>query len=558
MTSQKKASVYVALTAALGIAALPIIAWQVNGFNAVDPRWWKWLGHYILETKNFPPDLLSTINYTLVGWVVITALAVITNPFRIEADDYGGAGFATSAMFAKMGLSARSGIVLGRAGRHLLTYSKPLSTLLLAPPGAGKTAGVAIPTLLSFRGAVVINDPKGEVYEATAGWRSGLGPVHRIEWNKGADSTSWNPLSWTSLPTDPSEMEIAVDRLAAIFVQPDKATGADFWVKSAREALSAIMLFHLYEAKRNGGEATFADILSWMAEAGDQDEGEGGDELNDPIALHYRRAAGVSKIEGYPRRIVDALNSIANQNYRSRADVLKTAEMGIAVFRNSYVAAATSRSDFDLRSLRTSKRPVSVYIVVPPENADVFGPITGALIELAGLMAVSSKGRPILFMLDEVPELPALDIVKRGPAIGRGQDVRFVIIAQDIGQLVERYGKTGFDTIMTTTAYKVVLTQNHPDTQEMISKMIGHVTREKASQSRQVGSNLMARGSVSRSLEGVPLVRPEELGSMRNGDQLVIAQQFMRHPIKSRTAFYFKLGKFKRRSKIPAPTKRAA
>lgn len=553
MSTNNKAGVYVALTAVLGLAALPVIAWQVNGFNAADPRWWKWLGEYMLTTRSFPGELLTTLNYTLLGWVAITTLAVIVNPFGFEPTDYGGATFAVRSMFKKMGLTASSGIVLGRAGGRLLIYDRPLSTLLLAPPGAGKTAGVAIPTMLSFRHAVVMNDPKGEVYEATAGWRSRLGPVYRIEWNKGAKSTCWNPLSWTSLPEDPSEMEIAVDRLAAIFVQADKAKGADFWVKSAREAISAIILFHLYEAKRNGGEATFADILSWMAVAGDPAESEG-EESNDPIAIHYRLAAGTAKIEGYPRRIADALNSIANQNFRSRADVLKTAEMGLAVFRNSYVAAATSRSDFDLRSLRTSKRPVSVYVVVPPENADIFGPITGALIELSGLMAVSSKGRPILFMLDEVPELPALDIVKRGPAIGRGQDVRFVIIAQDIGQLVERYGKTGFDTIMTTTAYKVVLTQNHPDTQEMISKMIGHVTREKASKSRQVGTELVARGSVSKSLEGVPLVRPEALGSMRNGDQLVIAQQFMRHPIKSQTAFYFKLGVFKRRSKIPPPT----
>jgi hypothetical protein len=32
---------------------------------------------------------------------------------------------------------------------------------------------------------------------------------------------------------------------------------------------------------------------------------------------------------------------------------------------------------------------------------------------------------------------------------------------------------------------------------------------------------------------GVPFVRPEDLGSMRQGHQYVIAQKFMRHPIKS-------------------------
>src|SRR5258708_39893241 len=37
------------------------------------------------------------------------------------------------------------------------------------------------------------------------------------------------------------------------------------------------------------------------------------------------------------------------------------------------------------------------------------------------------------------------------------------------------------------------------------------------------------------SIVGVPFVRPENLGSMRQGHQYVIAQKFMRHPIKSRS-----------------------
>lgn len=551
MIQHDKAGIYAVMTGLVALAAMAGAAWYSMGFNVAEIQWWTWLVDYAKTMRALPPQIGYIVNIAALSWIAVTALLVVLNPLRFSRVDYGGASFATSAMFAKMGLTAGSGIVLGQVGRKLLIYKKPLSALVLAPPGAGKTTGVVIPTLLSFKGSVVINDPKGEVFHATAGWRARLGPVHRIEWNKGAKSTCWNPLSWSSLPADPSAMEIAVDRLAAIFVQADKAKGADFWVKSAREALSGIVLFHLYEAKRAGKEATFADVLSWMAVAGDVEED---DDANDPIGMHYRRAAGIAKIEGYPRRVVDSLNGIANQNFRSRADVLKTAEMGLAVFRNSYVAEATSRSDFDLNGLRSSKKPVSVYVVVPPENADVFGPITGALIELAGLMSVSAKGRPILFMLDEVPELPALDIVKRGPAIGRGQDVRFVIIAQDVGQLVQRYDKTGFDTIMTTTSYKVVLTQNHPETQEQISRMIGNITREKSSKSRQTSMKLSASGSVSRSLEGVPLVRPEELGSMRNGDQLVLAQQFMRHPIKSKTAFYFKHGVLKRRAKIPPPS----
>jgi hypothetical protein len=42
-----------------------------------------------------------------------------------------------------------------------------------------------------------------------------------------------------------------------------------------------------------------------------------------------------------------------------------------------------------------------------------------------------------------------------------------------------------------------------------------------------------------------------ESGRLRCFYKDVIAQEFMRHPIKSRSAFYFKVGKLRRRSRIP-------
>lgn len=551
MSERVLAGAYAGVSGVLALAVVPAAAWLLLGFNAAEARWWWWLVDYVRTTRELPPEVM----WSLFGAAGLAGGLLALNPFSFRFTEYGEASFASPSMFRRMGLTARSGIVLGRAGRRLLVYDRPLSTLLLAPPGAGKTAGVVIPTLLSFRGSVVVNDPKGEAFEHTAGWRAKLGNIYRVEWSN-PNGTRWNPLSPLSLPENPAELEIAVDRLTAIFIEPTKGKGDSFFEKAARDALSSIALFHVYEAKRQGREATFAGILSWMAVDPEAGPDEADEDVNDPIAMHYRRAAGVAEIERYPSRVVDGLRSLANMNFRTRADVIKTVETGLRVFRNSAVAEATSRSDFNIRALRSGREPVSIYIVVPPANADVFGSITGALFELAGQMAVSSKGQPMLFLLDEVPEMPPLNIVTRGPAIGRGQGVRFVIVAQDTGQLVERYGKTGFDTIMTTTAYKVVLTQNHPETQATISRMIGNTTRRRVSRSTQAGaSGLLNRTSKSESLEGVPLVRPEDLGSMRQGNQYVIAQEFMRHPIRSKSAFYFKVWRLRRRSKVPPPSR---
>ncbi|MCQ2933752.1 type IV secretory system conjugative DNA transfer family protein [Helicobacter pylori] len=50
-------------------------------------------------------------------------------------------------------------------------YDAPLSTLIIAPPGSGKTAAVAVPNLLNVPSSCVVLDIKGELCNLTAGYR---------------------------------------------------------------------------------------------------------------------------------------------------------------------------------------------------------------------------------------------------------------------------------------------------------------------------------------------------------------------------------------------------
>lgn len=255
-------------------------------------------------------------------------------------------------------------------GRKIIRYNKPLSTLLLAPAGTGKTRSTIIPTALSYKGSVIVHDPKGEVYDNTAGFRSKLGRVLRIEWSSPVRSLCWNPLSAGNLPTDAGERGNAVDRLCAVAIPGDSKS---FWISSPRLALSAITLFLVYESERTGGaEATFSGALSWLA-AGMAQAAE-----EDPLAVHFERAAGIAEIEGYPERIATGLRLIAQLNYKTRADVIGTINASLGIFLNSSVAAVTSRSDFTLRDLRGADgKPASLYIVVPQNDMAAFAPVTG-------------------------------------------------------------------------------------------------------------------------------------------------------------------------------------
>jgi len=133
------------------------------------------------------------------------------------------------------------------------------------------------------------------------------------------------------------------------------------------------------------------------------------------------------------------------------------------------VAAVTARSDFTLKELRgTGGKPASLYIVVPQNDMAAFAPVTGMLIEMASMELLSKRPgngeSSVLFVLDEARFLPPLDAISDGPSIGARYLVHYLICAQDYGQLRMNYGRDKTDNIITNTAYKLVLVQNHIET----------------------------------------------------------------------------------------------
>ena len=70
-------------------------------------------------------------------------------PYFRDGEDYGSARFATPEDFPKMNINYKNGLVLGchnidSDNPQFLRATQPLSTLVVAPPGSGKTAGMII------------------------------------------------------------------------------------------------------------------------------------------------------------------------------------------------------------------------------------------------------------------------------------------------------------------------------------------------------------------------------------------------------------------------------
>jgi len=332
-----------------------------------------------------------------------------------------------------------------------------------------------------------------------------------------------------------------------------------------------------------GREACIAMIMEWLTEAQIKQgqeikrriaEGDQMAAMSDPMRDLLDNAVEEARKYGYSQRAYTELSTLSNMPDKERGSVMSTAFAGIGVFKNSAVVSRTSFSDMQFKDLRGMKdpitgewKPISVYLSINQVDARALGVISGIFIELMSSYLISnppnyvnpSDGKmgpfPALFVLDEFPQMPKLKAVIDGPAVGRGQKVSYLLIGQDLGQISGKYGKDDLETVISTTACKVILSQNNEVTAQRFSKMVGNKTVQTNSYSKQEGftknANPFAR-NVTYQLQGVSVITTSQLLSLPMLKQVVLYQSYIDRPIIADSPRYYLDPKMRALSKLPS------
>ena len=332
-----------------------------------------------------------------------------------------------------------------------------------------------------------------------------------------------------------------------------------------------------------GREPCIAMIMEWLTEAQIKqgreirrrlDEGDQMAAMADPMRDLLEAAIDEARKYGYTQRAYTELSSLSNMPDKERGSVMSTAFAGIGVFKNSAVVARTSFSDLQFKDLRGMKdpitgewKPISVYLSVNQVDARALGVINGIFIELMSSYLISnppnfvnaSDGKmgpfPCMFVLDEFPQMPKLKAVIDGPAVGRGQKVSYLLIGQDLGQISGKYGKDDLETVISTTACKIILSQNNEQTAQRFSKMVGNKTVQTSSYSKQEGfankgANPFAKNT-TYSLQGVSVITASQLLSLPQLKQVVLMQSNIDHPIMADSPRWYLDARMKAMAKLP-------
>lgn len=570
-----------------------------NIYNPFD--WWKWLFTFYQgapDTYNYAFIIFSV--GVLIGMVAfVIVVGVKSRSSRKHTDVHGTAHFASIEEIQETGLISKpgkrgQGVYCGAFDdpngekTYYLRHDGPEHICAIAPTRSGKGVGLVIPTLLSWPHSVFVLDRKGENYAITAGWRreEAGNVILRFDPAQPGESCGWNPLNEIRYKT---RFQVSdTQNIAYMVVDSDgKGIEGNHFRSAAYELLTGLILHSLYKSDGVGRFPSLSDCALMLTGVGDfaapdtQDnlaEDADGDpkalnslfaEMKDvdfPVKDQIDREAKLV-IAGVGRRMLDT-------PARELGSIISTANTALSLYRDPIVGENTSRSDFSISDLMDHDRPVSLYFITTPRNADRMRPLARLLLTLIvssladrmefdnGRSKTSHKHR-LLLMLDEFPTLGRLEIFESALAFIAGYGMKAYIITQDVQQLYKAY--TNFESIISNCHVRVAYAPNKVETAEWMSKMAGQATviKEQVNESgKRFG---MVLEQVSRSFQEVqrPLMTADEIMQLPGpkkdskdnivepGEMLVFVAGYP--VIRGRQILYFRDPVFRERSEIEPP-----
>lgn len=471
---------------------------------------------------------------------------------KYKRNKYGYAKFATPRLIKKMGLNFKEGIVFGLVKqkfclgkRSIIRSNQPLSTLIIAPTGTGKTAGFIIPTLKTLSNSVVIFDIKGELHQTTSQDRINLG--HRVLIFDVIDGIKFNPFARNQLPQDLRKLKSYIKNISNLLFESPSKGGRDgnYFVNSAKELFNTIALYLIIQdgyttiPKIKGlllsdkNSKTIFSILAEKLEEKIENIEEGNDRKNILLQLQHgiNQILQISEAKDQFLGVIGSLTTIL-----AAFDDMEIQE--ILDCENSSIVAD------DLR-----KQKITIYIRVKDIDLERLRPLVALFFDTLISDIISNTPTPtdnqITFILDEFGNLGKVSKLIKATTISRSYKLNQIFILQDLAQISSIYSVEERSILESNTAYKIILQQNNFDTAKRISEIIGFRTDTKVSKSSKSSQTFSMtknndRGSISSSQEGIYLVTPQDILNLNKNHCLIIVQGFSANVILADIAWWFK------------------
>lgn len=407
-----------------------------------------------------------------------------------------------------------TGLFIGatEAGKRIV-YKGEGSLITIAPTGSGKTQCKVLPTLLTYQGAAIVFDVKGEeCFQKTARWRAeNVGPVLRFN-PLDRKSARYNPLA--VIENEPDELWEECSLIAELLIVP-KSHKEPFWEDSARELVTGIIAWIV--RKMPPDQRQMSIVIDTLSRIGWEVF------IND--ARNEREVGGLRRVG----------ESYAEMEPKTLDGILTSAKQHLKVWQGNRTERITAACDWTPDVLRDGR--TTIYLSIPLKAIRHYGPLLRVMLSqhLRGLCHGPEPQRgekPILFMLDELPRLGLMDPVFDALATGRSYGIRLWMFAQNLSDLKECF--TNPDGAVANCAVRIYMS---PDPQDGTAKRV----------SEELGE---VESIIDKSRH--PMVRPEQLSGPEYADVQIMIHRNMR-PAKLAKIFAWQDPDFAERMAAEAP-----
>lgn len=448
-----------------------------------------------------------------------------------------GAKFANPSEYKKRMNSSNTGLLLDGESLKLSERESFQNACIIARVGAGKTSRYIIPNVLARAKSacsLVVNDPKGEVYEATSGHMKAHGfRVIVINPENPANSSTFNPLA-------EARDEIELDQIAEVLMKAgSKSQGKDdFWANGAQRFISCFLSCLRNAGRENPALNTLHNLYYLFQNF--KDDGEN----LDRFMVRYT----INPDNPNDRRLWNEWQGVLTGNKEGVQSFVLNAITALKAMNNQNIAYITASSSFRLETLRQQK--TIVYFITPPQHQEYYSFLTSLFFRSvfnASMRKIPDHHTlPLYVLYDEFGHSTIPNFVSTANTI-RAYKVSLSIVLQSIAQLSAKYGKDTAQAIQGGFHTAIAYAGSDPETAIFFERIIG---KTRYYQTPDYLNPIEQYREQS-------LILSNEIRTMKSEEVLIVSGN--QDPVLIPSRAYFQVGWMKRAtSRPPAPVETGA
>ena len=457
--------------------------------------------------------------------LVVTAIGIIKSKPKSNYEDIenGSSDWCEGGEQYKI-LSKNKGIILAEDNYLPVDKIGNVNVLVVGGSGSGKSASYSIPNAYQMLGSYVFTDPKGELYDKTAGYLKANGyDIKVLNLVNPENSDGYNPLMHIQ-----SEIDVDVIANTIIKGQDSDGKGSDpFWDNNA-EMLLKSLIYYLLE-KRPKEEINLTSCAEMVRAAASSNGTNLLRELMSELPLSHPARTNFQSVE------------VVAGSEKTYSSILSTLQSKLGKFDSQEIANVTSTNTINFEDIANHK--TAVYVISSDTHTAYNFLLTiffAQMIQQLYNYADMNGGRlkvPTYFILDEFANIGQIPDFDKKISTSRSRGISFSVILQNLDQLEAVYEKS-YETIMGNCDTHVFLGSNSFKTVEYFSKQLGETTIARDTKSTNRDKNFSKQGySTSDQIMGRALMTPDELRRMDN-DLCIIFEKGLK-PIKANKYYYF-------------------